>query len=147
MPPRSSATTFIPASVSSLARMPPVQPSPTMTTSTSPSFVAMARSSTHVRDADGLVREWLAAVLRHMIAMHRDDAGKADDRPSCLVAVAAIDRIGIHAFDHSLIERGPEHPHRQPVVEGDLAGRQAGQHLLALRVLDPVECSAVSLAA
>ena len=41
--PRSNATTLRPASVSSLARMPPVQPRPTMTTSTSPSFVVMAR--------------------------------------------------------------------------------------------------------
>src|SRR5580698_10477849 len=138
MPPRSSATTFMPASVSSLARMPPVQPSPTMTTSTSLSFVAMGRSSTHVRDADRLVRERLAAILLHVIAVHRDGAGKTDDRPSRLVAVAAVDRVGIHAFNHGLVKRGPEHPHRQPVVERDLAGRQCRQHLLALRVLDPV---------
>ena len=79
--------------------------------------------------------------------MHGDDAGKADDRPARLVAVAAIDRIGIHAFDHGLIQRGPERAHRQSAVEGDLAGGQADQHFLALRVLDPVECFAVSLAA
>src|SRR5471032_1063674 len=103
----------MPASVSSLARMPPVQPSPTMTTSTSLSFVAMARHSTHVRNADRLVGERLAAILLDMIAMHRDGAGKADDRPSGLVAVAAIDRIGIDAFDHGLIQRDPEHPYRR----------------------------------
>src|SRR5580698_10617703 len=108
MPPRSSATTFIPASVSSLARMPPVQPSPTMTTSTSLSFVAVACSSTHVRDADRLVRERLAAIFLHVIAMHRDSAGETDDRPASLVAVAAIDRVGIDAFDHGLVKRGPE---------------------------------------
>src|SRR5580692_11263337 len=127
MLPRSSATTFMPASVSSLARMPPVQPNPTMTTSTSLSLVAMVRPSTHVRDADGLVRERLAPIFLDVIAMHRDGAGKADDRPSRLVAVAAIDRVGIHAFDHGLVKRRPEHPHRQPVVEHDLAGRQSGQ--------------------
>src|SRR5450755_3421994 len=110
----------MPASVSSLARMPPVQPSPTMTTSTSLSFVAMARPSTHVRNAERLVRKRLAAILLDMVAMHRDDAGKADDRPSGLVAVAAIDRVGIHAFDHGLVQRRPEHPHRRPVVELDL---------------------------
>src|ERR1700721_2861368 len=119
--------------------MPPVQPSPTMTTSTSFSFVAMARPSTHVRDAERFARERLAAIFLDMVAMHRDDAGKADDRPSRLVAVAAIDRIGIDAPDPGLIERGPEHPHRQPVVESDLAGGQADQHLLALPGLDPVE--------
>jgi hypothetical protein len=48
MAPRSSATTFNPASVSSFARMPPVQPSPTMTASTSFSLVAMSSSSAHV---------------------------------------------------------------------------------------------------
>src|SRR5882757_6209334 len=126
--PRSSATTFMPASVSSLARMPPVQPSPTTTTSTSLSFVVMTRPSTHVRDAERLVRERLAAIFLDVIAMHGDDAGKADDRPSGLVAVAAIDRIGIHALDHGLVKRGPEHPHRQPVVESDLAGGQTSQH-------------------
>src|ERR1700754_1640109 len=127
------------ASASSLARIPPVQPNPTMTTSTSLSFVLMARPSTHVRDAERLVRERLAAILLDVIAMHCDDAGKADDGPARFVAVAAVDRVGIHAFDHRLIQRRPERAHRQPVVERDLAGGQADQHLLALRLLDPVE--------
>ena len=82
-----------------------------------------------------------------MIAMHGDGAGKTDDRPSRLVAVAAIDRVGIHALDHGLVQRGPEHPHRQPVVESDLAAGQSRQHLLALCVLDPVEGFAPGLAA
>ena len=51
-------------------------------------------------------------------------AGKADDRPARLVAVSAIDWIGIHAFDHRLVQRGPERPDRQPAVELHLAGRQ-----------------------
>src|ERR1700693_2352017 len=111
--------------------MPPVQPSPTMTTSTSLSFVVMACPSTHIRDADGLVRERLAAILRHVVAMHRDDAGESDDGPAALVTVAAVDRIRIHAFDHGLVQRRPEHAHRQTVVEGYLAGGQANQHLFA----------------
>src|ERR1700761_5566624 len=147
MPPRSSATTFMPASVNSLARIPPVQPRPTMTTSTSLSFVVMAGPSTHVRDAERLVRKWLAAKRFDVVAMHRDDAGKADDRPARLVAVAAIDWIGIHAFDHRLVQRGPERPDRQAAVELDLAGRQADQHFLALRRFNAVERLAISLAA
>src|SRR5882757_4695264 len=147
MAPRSSATTFRPASVSSLARMPPVQPSPTMTTSTSLSFMVMARPSTHVRDADRLGRERLASIFLHMVAMHRNDAGKTDDRPSCLVAIAAVDRVGIDAFDHGLIKRRPESPHRQPVVESDFSGGQTDQYLLALRDFDPVKRFAVRLAA
>src|ERR1700710_1915820 len=137
----------MPASVSSLARMPPVQPSPTMTTSTSLSFVVMARPSTHVRDAERLVREWFAAILLDVIAMHRDDAGKADDGPARLVAVTAVDRVGIHAFDHGLIQHRPERAHRQSVVERDLAAGQADQHVLALCVVDAVERFAVRLAA
>src|SRR4051794_6248056 len=137
----------MPASVSSLARMPPVQPNPTMTTSTSLSFVVMARPSTHVRDAERFVRERLAAILLDMIAMHRDDSGKADDGPARLVAVAAVDRVGIHALDHRLIHRRPEQARRQPVVKSDFAGGQADQHLLALSVLDAVECFAENLAA
>src|SRR3954452_13246637 len=137
----------MPASVSSLARMPPVQPNPTMTTSTSLSFVVMARPSTHVRDAKRLVRERLAAILLDVIAMDRDDAGEADDGPPRLVAVAAVDRVGIHAFDHGLIHRRPEQTRRQPVVKSDFAGGQADQHLLALRVLDAVEWFAENLAA
>src|ERR1700761_5470452 len=104
MLPRSSATTFMPASVSSLARIPPVQPRPTMTTSTSLSLVTMAPPSAQIRDAERFCREWLAAIVRDVIAMHGDRAGEADDRPAGLVAVAAVDRVGIHAFDHGLIQ-------------------------------------------
>src|ERR1700761_6467521 len=131
MLPRSSATTLRPAWLSSLARMPPVQPSPTMTTSTSLSLVVIVAPSTQIRDAERLVRERLAPIALDMVAVHGDRAGKADDRPSGFVAVAAIDRVGIDALDHGLVQRGPEHRHRQPVVEADLVGGQAGQHLFA----------------
>src|ERR1039458_5222128 len=117
--------------------MPPVQPSPTMTTSTSLSFFVMARPSTHISDADGLVRERLAAILLHVIAMHGDDAGKTDQLPARFVAIAAVDRVGKHAFDHGLIERAPEPAHRQPVVESYYGGGQAEQDFFALRLLDP----------
>src|SRR5579872_1437572 len=110
-------------------------------------LIKTVTTSAHVRDADGLVRERFAAILRHMIAVHCDNAGKADDGPAQFVAVAAIDRVGIHALDDGLVERGPEHPRRQAVVEGNLAGRESNQNFLALGVGDPVECSAVSLVA
>ena len=70
-----------------------VQPSPTMTTSTSLSLVVMACPLTHIRDADGFVRKRLAAKFLHVIAMHRDHAGEANDGPARFVAVTAIDRI------------------------------------------------------
>src|SRR5450432_1270927 len=79
--------------------------------------------------------------------MHCDDAGKADNRPSRLVAVAAVNRVAIHPLDHGLIKRRPKHPHRQSIVESYFGSGQADQHLLALRVLDPVKWFAVSLAA
>src|SRR5437764_12183040 len=79
--------------------------------------------------------------------MDRDDAGEADDGPAGLVAVAAIDRVGIHALDHRLVERGPEHADRQAVVEDDLAGGEPDKDLLPLLGGDAVERVAVGLAA
>src|SRR5262245_22722227 len=105
--------------------MPPVQPRPTTTTSTSLSLVAMARPSAHVRDPEDFGGVFLAAILLDVLAMHRDHARKADQLPAGLVAVAAIDRVGEHAFDYGLVQRAPERPHRQPAVEGDLGGGQA----------------------
>src|SRR5262249_49332351 len=147
MAPRSSATTLSPASASSLPRMPPVQPRPTTTTSTSFSFVAMSPSLTHVRDADWFVGEFLVAVLLDVLPVHRERAGKADQLPAGLVAIAAVDRVGEHALHHGLIDGAPEHPCRQPVVEVDLAGGQALQHLFALLLAEPIEGLAVALAA
>src|SRR5215470_4528817 len=147
MAPRSSATTFKPASASSLPRMPPVQPSPTMTASTSFNFVAMSSSLAHIRDADRIVGEFLVAVFLHVLAVHRDRAGETDQLPAGLVAVAAVDRVGEHSFHHGLIDRGPEHARRRPALEGDLAGGEADEHLLLLRLGDPVERLAVALAA
>src|SRR5260370_10371626 len=110
-----------------------------MSTSYSWSFVVMARPSTHVGDADRLGRERLASIFLHVIAMHGNDAGKTDDRPSCLVAIAAIDRVGVDAFDHGLIKRRPENPHRHPLVERYFAGGHTDQYLLALRDFNPVK--------
>src|SRR5476649_2502061 len=105
--------------------MPPVQPSPTMTTSTSLSFVVMARPSTHISDADGLVRERFAAILLHVIAMHGDHSGETDQRPARFVAIAAVDRVGKHALHDGLIERAPKHAHRQSIIESDCKLGQA----------------------
>src|SRR5438067_1707400 len=135
--PRSSATTFSPASASSLLKIPPVQPSPTTTTSTSFSFVTMTRprpcrkrvptlpghALAHVRDAERIVGgEFLTPVFLHILAMHCDRARKADQLPARLVAVAAVDRGGKQAFDHGLIERGPQQPNRESAVERDRRG-------------------------
>src|SRR4051812_42044472 len=121
MAPRSNATTVMPASVSSLARMPPVQPRPTITTSTSLSFVAMARSSAHVRDAERVDRERLVAKFLDVLAVHGNNAGKADHLPTGFVAVAAVDRVRVHAFDHGLIQRHPENAGGQAAFEPQLA--------------------------
>ena len=63
------------------------------------------------------------------------------------VSVAAKDRVGIHAFDHGLVECRPEHAHRQPAVETDLGGGQAHQHRFALTLVEPVEGLAIGFAA
>src|SRR5499427_1858994 len=119
--PRSSATTLSPASASSFAKMPPVQPRPTMTASTSFNFVAILPPSAHVRDADGVHREWLVAISLDVLAMHRDHPRETDQPPARLVAVAAVDRIREHPFHHRLIDGGPEHAHGKPMVEAHLA--------------------------
>src|SRR6266545_3981120 len=109
MSPRSSATTFNPASASSFARMPPVQPRPTITTSTSLSFVAMYRPpSAHVRNADRIIGERLVLEFLDVLPMHRDRAWETDQPPAGLVAVAAMDRVGEHAFHHRLVHHGPD---------------------------------------
>src|SRR5262245_58011297 len=105
MSPRSSATTFNPDSASSLARMPPVQPRPTITTSTSLSFVAMCRPpSAHVRNADRFIGERLILEFLDVLAMHRNRAREADQPPAGLVAVAAVDRVSEHALHHGLVD-------------------------------------------
>src|SRR5215467_8534460 len=148
MAPRSSATTLRPASASSFDRMPPVQPRPTITTSTSLSFVAMVPSrSADVRDPDGIVGEELVAILLDMLAMHRDRAREAEHAPTRLVAVAPIDRVGEHALHHGLVQRAPERAGRQSAVEGELARRERDQHRLALRLVDTVEGLAIGLGA
>src|SRR5262249_6693048 len=148
MSPRSSATTLSPASVSSLARMPPVQPRPTITTSTSLSFVAMCRPpSAHVRNADRFIGERLVFEFLDVLAMHRDRAREADQPPAGLVAVAAMDRVGEHALHHGLINHGPELARRQATVEVDAAARECDQHLLALCFAELVEALVVGLAA
>src|SRR5215472_3222729 len=99
--PRSSATTRSPASVNSFARMPPVQPSPTMTASTSFNFVAILPPQLM---SAMLGREELVAIFLDVLAMHRDHPGETDQPPARLVAVAAVDRIREHPFHHRLID-------------------------------------------
>src|SRR5258708_40309165 len=90
--PRSSATTCIPASDSSFARMPPVQPSPTITTSTSFRRVAMV-TSREIEDAGRLDVVLFVAVRLDVLGVDRDGAGEADHLPRHLVTVAAVDRV------------------------------------------------------
>src|SRR5262245_16829910 len=140
MSPRSSATTLSPASASSFARMPPVQPRPTMTTSTSLSFVAMCRPpSAHVRNADRFIGERLVLEFLDVLAMHRDRAREADQPPAGLISIAAMDRVGEHTLHHGLVHHGPELACRQSAIEGDAAARKCDQHVLTLRFGELVE--------
>src|SRR5262249_58944869 len=106
--PRSSATTLSPASVNSFARMPPVQPNPTMTASTSFNFVTILPPSAHVRDADGVGGEGLVAIFLHVLAMHRNHPRETDQPPAHFVADAPIDRIRKQPLQPSLITGGTE---------------------------------------
>src|SRR5882762_9699895 len=104
--PRSSATILRPVCASSLARMPPVQPMPTMRMSTGGSFVAMMRPpSGHVGDADRIGGEPPSvAVLLHVLGVVRHHAREAEHLPADLVLVAAVDRVGKHALHHVLVQ-------------------------------------------
>src|SRR5262249_18394554 len=131
-----------------LARMPPVQPRPTMTTSTCLSFVTMsALPSAHIGDADWLLREFPPAIFLDVVVVHGERAGEADHPPPRLVTVAAIHRVGEHAFHDGLIDDAPKRAGWRAIVEGQLARRQAEQHLLALRFGKPIERLVVGLAA
>src|SRR5882762_4908569 len=146
MPPRSRATTFRPPALNSLARMPPVQPRPTMTTSTSFSLVVMPLSpSAHVRDAYRVDRVFLVAILLDVLVVHCDHPRETDHLPARLVAVAAVDRVREHALHDVLVDRREENARGRPVFERHLAGLQAEQEFLALVLADLVEALAVSL--
>src|SRR5258708_21453952 len=79
--------------------------------------------------------------------MPRDHAGKTDQPPARLVAIAAIDRVGEHAFHHALIQRGPERANRQAIVESDLGRGEADEHLFPLPFIESVECLPIGLGA
>src|SRR5882757_1716619 len=125
-PPRSSTTIFKPLGPSSLAMMPPVQPMPTMTISTGGSLVTMfVLPSTHVCDAGRLGDEAPAVVeLLDVLGIVGMDAGEAQHLPADLVLVAAIDRVGKHAFHHVLVKQVEKCAARQSARKSDLAGGQ-----------------------
>src|SRR3954453_16214439 len=106
VPPRSSATILSPVGASSLARMPPVQPMPTMRMSTGGSFVAMVRPpSGHVGDADRIGGEPPSvAVLLYIFGVVCHHAREAEHLPTYLVLVAALDRVGEHSLHHVLVD-------------------------------------------
>src|SRR5437870_11744413 len=126
--------------------MPPVQPRPTMTASTSFSLFAMSSSgSAHVRDTDAIGGVFLVAKLLDVLIMHGDNSGEADDLPARLVPVAAVDRVGEHAFHDGLIHRGEENARGRSVFESNLAGLETQQKFLALALGDLGETLAVGL--
>src|SRR3974390_781303 len=121
-PPRSSTTMERPVSASCLARMPPVQPSPTMTMSADLSFVAMVLLSL-AQILDRLrfdVIAFVAIFLDHF-AIHSDRAGKADHLPHRAVAIAPVYRIGKIPF-HGVLKQEAEESARGYLGEFRLSG-------------------------
>src|SRR6516162_9234814 len=92
--------TLVPALASSAARIPPAAPIPTITTS----VFSIAMTVSYSARGFGLQaghrqsRKGLAA-LHVGRGEHRLRAGKADQTPAGEVLVAAVDRVGEHAFD------------------------------------------------
>src|SRR3954471_65415 len=159
--PRSRPTTCNPASASSLARIVPLKPTPTITASTGFSLVATSVlfHEQHVLRVTVLVERALAfqdvddrhrqrvvrhAVLLDMLRVDGGYAGKADQLPADLVAVAAVDRIGEEALD-GVVEEQVEEETRRHRLERNLALVERAQHFLLLRGRQLVERLAVLL--
>src|SRR5262245_4435747 len=100
---RSSTTMERPVSASSLARMPPVQPSPTMTMSADLSFVAIVGPSAQVLDRLRFDVVAFVAIFLDLFAVHPDRPGKADHLPHRAVAIAPVHRIGKIPF-HGVLQ-------------------------------------------
>src|SRR3569833_2839417 len=99
--PRSSATTFSPASVICWARSDPVQPRPMITASRLGRSFAMALALLRIDgDRPARVRH---VVLVDMVAIVVARAGEADHFPARHVLVAAIQRVGEEAF-HGVLQ-------------------------------------------
>src|SRR5262249_40378700 len=117
--------------------MPPVQPRPTMTASTSFILVAMSSSvSAHIRDAERIGGLFLVTKLLDVLIMHSDHSREADDLPARLVPIAAVDRVGEHTFHDGLIHGGEENPRGRSVFERNLAGLETEEKFLALTLSD-----------
>src|SRR5205085_3847245 len=104
--PRSSPMTFIPALPSSAARIPPAAPIPTIMTSVFSVAMVSALPRQGLQADDRRARE-------RLLALHiggREGglcAREADEAPAREVLVAAIDRVGEHAF-HGVRAHGVE---------------------------------------
>src|SRR5580700_5439320 len=145
--PRSMATTSSPWSVSSLPRIAPVHPRPMITTSFFGSFVAIgknlndqnlpgARDRPIAAPQDRYGRQRVGLIVfADVVAIVVTRARKADELPSRHVTVAAIDRIGEEAF-HRVGQDGLEEVLAAAVLELDVAGLKAIQHLILLRGIE-----------
>src|SRR5258708_20872179 len=142
----------------------PVRPTPTVTTSTGLSLVAMALGPrlvvehhvdrvavlVHLRDLLGDIgdRHRLGAVgdavLLDERSVYSGDPGEADQLPARLVAVAPVDRVGKETLDR-VVEQHVEEKLRAHLLELDLAGVQPLQHLVLLRARQRVESLAWGL--
>src|SRR3569623_1508438 len=129
--PRSMATTSRPASVSSWARMAPVQPKPTITTSLRGSLRAIVlpfvRPFRAAGDRHRAVRIRLI-VLADVVAVVVTRARKTDHIPRHHVAIAAIDRIGEEAL-HGVLQHEIEEHLAVDLAELDLAGLEILEEL------------------
>src|SRR5256714_13006478 len=159
--PRSRPTTCNPASASSLARIVPLKPTPTITASTGFSLVAMSVlfHEQHVLRVTVLVERALAlqdvddrhrqrvvrhAVLLDMLRIDGGYPGKADQLPADLVAVAAVNGIGEEPLD-GVVEQQVEEEARRHRLERKLAFIERAQHFLLLRERQLVERLAILL--
>src|SRR5262249_35747262 len=95
--------------------------------------------------ADWIGGVFFVAKLLHVLIIHGNNSGKADDLPAGLVPVAAVDRVGEQPFYDGLIHRGKKKAGGRAVFERHPARLEAQEKFLALALGDFVETLAVGL--
>src|SRR5215470_691257 len=123
----------MPALPSSAARMPPAAPAPTMTTSVF-SVAMAATSALRLRLQAGHRQPCERLPAAHVLRREgRLRAREADEAPAREVLVAAIDRVGEHAFDGVGAQRVEEGLLGRPAEARGLAAFDRADHLVLLR--------------
>src|ERR1700733_11415632 len=138
--PRSSATTFKPASHSCCPMMAPVQPNPTNTASTGLRVVATSSLPARAALESDRRKRHTLAVASYPIRIVIVSAWKTDHFPCAHILVAAVYWIGEVAFFGILQKHGEERFGVDSTVELHVAALQSLQQFVLIRGGELCEC-------